>query len=49
MIIPVPKKPQPIEHNDYACGINISSDMEKYVVSKLKADVSSKLDPLQFA
>ncbi len=51
-IIPVPKKPCPSDNNDYrpvALTSVIMKCFEKYVVSLLKSQIDSALDPFQFA
>ncbi len=51
-IIPVPKKPCPSDNNDYrpvALTSVIIKCFEKYVVSLLKSQIDSALDPFQFA
>lgn len=49
VIIPVPKIANPTENNDFrpvALTSVVMECLEKCVVSMLKADVNSKLDPL---
>jgi len=51
VIIPIPKKPHPLENNDFrpvALTSIIMKCFEKYIVSLLKNEVMSKLDPWQF-
>lgn len=52
MITSIPKKPHPSENNDFrpiALTSIVMKCFEKYIVSILKSEVSSKLDPWQFA
>ena len=52
VITPVPKKPNSSENNDYrpvALTSIVMKCFEKYVVSLLRAEIDSKLDPWQFA
>ena len=51
-IIPIPKKSCPKENNDYrpvALTPIVMKCFEKYMVTKLKAEIGPKLDPQQFA
>lgn len=52
VITSIPKKTRPFENNDFrpvALTSIVMKCFEKYIVSILKSEVSSKLDPWQFA